>query len=191
MAESDLTLATIIGDYDAFFLRQRSRLNDRGIDIEGCELSHFAYRTATFDEYLQKRAEIETHCRSNVETVWNGRPISIMQLETPRELSKGFLLPTIELIGPVHRRVYPMGLEHVGVVIGPGVDEFSRTHREALTGQQFQSKECEPYYVTFFEDFSTVKFYDQALVRICEQQHGRKYEGFHHVDDKADKCVST
>ena len=176
-----MQLADIIGDYDAFFLRQLGRLEERGINIDGCELSHFAYRTETYEEYLSQREKIEEHCKSNIETVWNGRPISIMQLATPRNLSRGFVLPTIELIGPVHRRVYPMGLEHVGVVVGKDVDEFSRVHREHLTGQQFQSKECEPYYVTFFEDFSTVKFYDQPLVRICELQHGRKYEGFHHV----------
>jgi hypothetical protein len=32
-----------------------------------------------------------------------------------------------------------MGLEHLGVVVGEGVDDFSRVHRAALTGQQFQS----------------------------------------------------
>jgi hypothetical protein len=75
-----------------------------------------------------------------------------------------------------------MGLEHIGVVVGDTIDDFARRHRASLTGQQFQSKECEPYYVTFFEDFSTVKFYAAPLVRICEQQHGRRYEGFSHVE---------
>lgn len=42
-----------------------------------------------------------------------------------------------------------MGLEHLGVVVGDGVDAFSRTHRAALTGQQFQSLSNEPYYVRF------------------------------------------
>ena len=183
-----MKLSTIIGDYNAFFVMQINRLKDRGMNITGCELSHFAYRTETYKEYLEKREQIETHCKSNIESVWNGRPISIMQLESPRSLSEGFDLPAIELIGPVHRRVYPMGLEHVGVVIGETVDEFSRVHREHLTGQQFQSKECEPYYVTFFEDFSTVKFYDQSLTRICEQQYGRSYEGFSHVRDWKSKA---
>jgi hypothetical protein len=41
----------------------------------------------------------------------------------------------IELIPPVHQRVYRMGLEHLGVV-GEEVDDFSRVHRAALTGQQ-------------------------------------------------------
>ena len=75
-----------------------------------------------------------------------------------------------------------MGMEHIGVVIGDSVDEFSRKHRTALSGQQFQSKECEPYYVTFYEDFTTVKFYRNTLLKICESQHDRSYKGFSHVD---------
>jgi hypothetical protein len=50
----------------------------------------------------------------------------------------------IELIPPVHQRVYRMGLEHLGVVVGEEIDEFSRVHRPALTGQQFQSPDVEP-----------------------------------------------
>jgi hypothetical protein len=34
----------------------------------------------------------------------------------------------------VHQRVYRMGLEHLGVVVGEEFDEFSRVHRAALTG---------------------------------------------------------
>src|SRR5438128_11429026 len=53
----------------------------------------------------------------------------------------------IELIPPVHQRVYRMRLEHLGVVVGEEIDDFSRVHRAALTGQQFQSPEVEPYYI--------------------------------------------
>ena len=149
----------IIGDYQAFFALQFERLSDLQIDISGCEMSHLAYRTKTYQEYLQTRDKIERHCTSNIENVWNGRPMSIMQLKEPLALSEDFEVPVIELIPPLHRRVYKMGMEHFGVVIGDSVDEFSREHRSALTGQQFQSEECEPYYVTFFEDFTMVKFY--------------------------------
>jgi hypothetical protein len=41
-----------------------------------------------------------------------------MQPEEPLALSAEFEVCVIELIPPVHRRVYKMGLEHVGVVIG-------------------------------------------------------------------------
>jgi predicted metalloenzyme YecM len=172
-----------IGDYQAFFSRQLGRLRDIRIDITGRELSHLAYRTETYDEYLQTRERIEEHCTSNIEKVWNGRPISIMQLMEPLDLGEGFDVGMIELIPPVHRRVYKMGLEHVGVVIGDSVDEFSQKHRAELTGQQFQSELCQPYYVTFFEDFTMVKFYRIPLLEVCERELGRRYEGFFHVDN--------
>ena len=178
-----MSMKHIVGDYQAFFSLQLARLNDFQIAISGCEISHLAYRTRTYEEYLRKRDEIERHCTSNIENVWNGRPISIMQLEEPLALSAEFEACVIELIPPVHRRVYKMGLEHVGVVIGDSVDEFSVEHRTVLTGQQFQSLECEPYYITFYEDFSTVKFYMNPLLNICESQHRRSYEGFSHVEN--------
>lgn len=178
-----LSMQSVIGDYRAFFNLLNSRLANLGIDIAGLELSHLAYRTATGSEYLRKRDEIERFCKSNVENVWNGRPISIMQLNEALDLGDGFAVGVIELIPPLHRRVYKMGLEHLGVVVGDTVDEFSVQHRAALTGQQFQSKECEPYYVTFFDDFTMVKFYDNSLLRICEQQRSTMYTGFSHVKD--------
>jgi len=178
-----MSIKNIIGDYQAFFLLQLGRLNDIHIDISGSEISHLAFRTKTGQEYLRKRGEIERHCTSNIENIWNGRPMSIMQLEEPLVLSAGFEVRVIELIPPVHRRVYKMGMEHFGVVIGDSVDEFSLKHRPELSGQQFQSEECEPYYVTFYEDFTTIKFYRQPLLKICESQHGRSYEGMSHVEN--------
>ena len=59
----------------------------------------------------------------------------MMQLEEPLDLGAGVEVRVIELIPPVHRRVYRMGMEHFGVVIGDSVDEFSRKHRAALTGK--------------------------------------------------------
>ena len=87
----------------------------------------------------------------------------------------------IELIPPVHQRVYRMGLEHLGVVGGEDVDAFSRQHRAVLTGQQFQSEDFEPYYV-LFEDFTHVKFYRRSLYDGCISQ-GFTFDGFVHVDD--------
>lgn len=178
-----MSMKDIIGDYQAFFSLQRVRLDDLHIDISGCEMSHLAYRTKTYEDYLRTREEIERHCTSNIENVWNGRPISIMQLKEPLILSSDLEVRVIELIPPIHRRVYKMGMEHFGIVIGDSVDEFSRKHRPALTGQQFQSEECEPYYITFFEDFTMVKFYRSSLLDICESQHERSYEGFSHVEN--------
>ncbi|MEO6577997.1 MAG: VOC family protein [Candidatus Limnocylindria bacterium] len=171
----------ILGDYRAFTQLQRDRLAARGIDIVPYELSHLAYRVPDWDQYVHVRTLLERHATANLENVWNGRPISKILLEDPLEVLDGAIVPIIELIPPVHQRVYRMGLEHLGVVIGGEVDEFSRVHRAALTGQQFQSPSNEPYYV-LFEDFTHVKFYRRSLRDVCELE-GARFEGFQHVED--------
>jgi len=91
------------------------------------------------------------------------------------------VVPVIELIPPVHQRVYKMGMEHVGFVVGEDADEFAQTHRDVLTGQQFQSSINEPYYI-LFEDFTHVKFHQRGLREVVELE-GAKFDGFKHVED--------
>lgn len=179
MAPSD-PVGDVIGDYRAFAAMQRDRLLADGIDISGYSLSHLAVRVAEWDLYVHQRTLLERHARANSENLWNGRPISLIVLERPLRVLGGIEIPVIELIPPVHQRVYRMGLEHLGVVIGEDVDEFSRVHRAVLTGQQFQSAEVEPYYV-LFEDFTHVKFYRRSLYDGAISQ-GARFEGITHVD---------
>jgi hypothetical protein len=102
-----------------------------------------------------------------------------MLLASPLSLGDGFEVSLIELIPPMHQRVYKMGLEHVGIVIGESIDEFGRAHRAHLTGQQFQSSVCEPYYI-LFEDYTHVKFYRESLMDVVIKE-GQTFEGFSHV----------
>ena len=132
-------IADLIGDYRAFTALQRDRLAARGIDIAPYELSHLAVRVPEWDQYVHLRTLLERHAIANRESVWNGRPISLILLAEPLRVLDGQVIPMIELIPPVHQRVYKMGMEHFGVVVGEEVDAFSRRHRAALTGQQFQS----------------------------------------------------
>lgn len=174
-------IADIIGDYRAFAAQQRDRLLARGIDIAPYPLSHLAFRVPEWDQYVHVRTLLERHASANAENVWNGRPISFLALMEPLEVLDGKVVRDIELIPPVHQRVYKMGLEHLGVVVGDGFDAFSREHRSALTGQQFQSETVDPVYV-LFEDFTHVKFYRYSLRSGIEHQGGR-LDGFQHVDD--------
>ncbi len=153
----------------------------RGIDIAPYPLSHLAVRVTDWDLYVHQRTLLERHARANSEDVWNGRPISKVLLAEPLDVLDGTPVSLIELIPPVHQRVYRMGLEHLGIVVGEEVDAFSREHRAALTGQQFQSADCEPYYV-LFEDFTHVKFYRHSLYDVCVLE-GATFDGFVHVDD--------
>src|SRR6476620_12437852 len=160
-------IAEIIGDYRAFAALQRDRLVARGIDIAPYPLSHLAVRVADWDLYVQQRTLLERHAQANLEDVWNGRPISKIVLAEPLEVLDGALVSRIELIPPVHQRVYRMGLEHLGVVLGDEFDDFSRVHRAVLTGQQFQSLGVEPVYI-LFEDFTHVKFYRRSFFDVVE-----------------------
>ena len=177
-------IAEIIGDYRAFVAQQRDRLLTRGIDIAGYELSHLAFRVPEYDMYLRVRTLLERHAVANRENVWNGRPISIIVLEEPLEVLDGQVVPDIELIPPVHQRVYKMGLEHLGVVVGDNFDQFVETHKPVLTGQQFQGPNStpDPVYI-LMEDFTHVKFYRRSLRASVEVFEGPFDEGFHHVDD--------
>ena len=111
----------LIGDYRAFTALQRDRLAARGIDIAPYELSHLAVRVPEWDQYVHLRTLLERHAVANRENVWNGRPISLIVLTEPLEVLDGKVVPLIELIPPVHQRVYKMGLEHLGVVVGEEV----------------------------------------------------------------------
>lgn len=175
-------LQDLLGDVPAFFRLQRERLARKGIVIDGMGVSHVAYRCASHDEYLALRRALEAWAVGNAENVWNGRPISKILLREPLALAAGHELRLIELIPPPHQRRYKMGLEHVGLVVGEAVDDFGRRHRAALTGQQFQSPGCEPYYVLFTEDYSHVKFYRRGLQAVCEQE-GARFDRFQHVTD--------
>jgi predicted metalloenzyme YecM len=119
-------IADIIGDYRAFAAMQRDRLYARGIDISPYALSHLAVRVADWDLYVHQRTLLERHATANRENVWNGRPISLIVLAEPLAVLDGTPVSRIELIPPVHQRVYRMGLEHLGVVVGEGFDDFSR-----------------------------------------------------------------
>jgi predicted metalloenzyme YecM len=174
-------IAEIIGDYRAFAAMQRDRLLARGIDIARYPLSHLAVRVADWDLYVHQRTLLERHARANSENLWNGRPISLILLVEPLEVLDGTAVPLIELIPPVHQRVYRMGLEHLGVVVGEDIDDFSREHRAVLTGQQFQSPDVEPVYV-LFEDFTHVKFYRVSLHDGVILQ-GARFDGISHVED--------
>lgn len=176
-------IENIIGDYRGFAAQQRDRLLTRGIDIGPYELSHVAYRVPEWDQYVRVRTQLERHAVANRENVWNGRPISLIVPAQPLEVLDGKVVPLIELIAPVHQRVYKMGLEHLGVVVGDTFDAFIETNKPVLTGQQFQGPNSipDPVYI-LFEDFTHVKFYRLSLRASVELFEGEFGDGFRHVD---------
>src|SRR6266542_6854675 len=157
MAEEDATWRRLIRSPRSSGTIEPSRrcsatvLLPGGIDIAPYPLSHLAVRVADWDLYVHQRTLLERHASANRENVWNGRPISLIVLAEPLEVLDGKVVPLIELIPPVHQRVYKMGLEHLGVVVGDTFDAFVGAHKPVLTGQQFQGPNStpDPVYILF------------------------------------------
>ena len=124
----------ILGDYTEFYALQAQRLQNLGIDIDGLDISHLAFRTETLAAYLVVRQKLESICSANVENTWNGRPISKLLLQEPLQLSPSATTSLIELIPPVHQSVYKMGLEHMAIVIGEAFRDFGQLHADKFTG---------------------------------------------------------
>lgn len=163
----------------AFYRQQVQRLAELGIDAAPMAMSHLAVRTATWREYVVARDRLEEHAGANLENVWNGRPISKILLHEPLDLGGG-AVDLIELIPPFHQRVYAMGLEHVGFVVGPDLEEFVERHLDVLTGRQFQTRSCRPAY-RLFDDYTHVKFYERSLHDECVRE-GATFDRFVHAD---------
>jgi predicted metalloenzyme YecM len=168
----------ILGDYTQFYAMQAERLQELGIDIDGLEVSHLAFRTETLAEYLTVRQKLESICSANVENIWNGRPISKLLLQEPLELSRSTTTSLIELIPPVHKSIYKIGLEHIGIVVGERFTDFGKLHSHNFTGQQHQGEFCHPYFITF-PDHTNVKFYRYSLRKVCILE-GKYFNGFYH-----------
>src|SRR3989442_3756245 len=145
-------------DAGPLYSRQVERCSELGIDAGALPVSHLAVRTRTWREYLVLRDEFEGGSVANLENVWNGRPISKLLLADPLQLSESASVELVELIPPFHQRVYRMGLEHVGFVVGADLDDFSRRHRAALTGQQFHSSANETADI-LVDDYTHVEFH--------------------------------
>lgn len=169
-----------IGNVKAFFELQARRCADLGIDVADLAIGHVAHRSRTWRDYVATRDELERVASANVENVWNGRPISKLLLAEPLPVSDRHEVDLIELIPPFHQRVYRMGLEHIGFVVGAAFDAFVETHRPVLTGQQFQSPLNMPVYI-LFDDYTHVKFHQMSLADVCRAE-GRPIAGFQHVD---------
>src|SRR6185436_20139517 len=80
---------------------------------------------------------------------------------------------------PRHRH-RAVALSHLAVRVADSSSHPARAHRAALTGQQFQSPDVEPYYV-LFGDFTHAKFYRRSLIDGATLQ-GARFEGISHIE---------
>lgn len=176
-----MRVSEILGDATAFFDGQHTQLNQLGIDIRGCAISHLAYRATSSQQYLDLRTELEKGCTANVESQWKGRPISKILLREPMDLGDGFTTNLIELIPPPHRRQLKTGFEHTAVVIGDHVEDFAARHRHALHDQPRDGRLREPFYIRHDADGSITRFLRLSLFELVVND-GFRFAGIQHAE---------
>src|SRR5262245_34723199 len=138
-----MPIANIIGDYSAFFGGLISKLMGIGIDVTGFPVSHLCYRVTTLAEYEAKRDGLKDLSRAFVENDFNGRPVSMLLLKSPPVLSEVHAVSLIELPAPREAHTYPLGLEHVGFVVGIELPKFNERFHSVLSGIKDRGPECQ------------------------------------------------
>ncbi len=156
----------ILDGYSAFFGKLTDRLEEVGIELKKeYYIDHLCYRTATIDDYKEKKNELLQISEKCLENIVNGRPISKFILKSPIILGKSEVC-LIELPSPKEGISYKNGFEHFEVVIGNDFDKFRENYKNVLTGEDFRNELNPEVYITFPE--GTVKFHKTPLAKVVE-----------------------
>ena len=159
----------LIGDYRSFFQDIVLRLTNLSIDVQGLPISHIAYRVETLDEYRRIQDGLIYCSKSWVETQFNGRAISIFELDEPIDLAPGYTCSVIELPAPRAAHTYPDGLEHAAFYMETGFDAFTQQHANLITGYKDRRPYCEPAFIQF-DNGTVARFYNMTLRDLVEKQ---------------------
>jgi predicted metalloenzyme YecM len=88
------------------------------------QIDHICYRTATQEEYISCKRELDEMGSLLIESIVGGRPISCYKLKTPIVCSNGALIDVVELPSPKQGSPYVSGLEHIEFVCDVSLEVF-------------------------------------------------------------------
>ena len=159
----------ILGDYRRFYHTVAEGLSQLDISIEGLQLSHLGYKTASIESYNRLREQLLALSAEYLENVHNGRPILKAVLIEPLMLAENTTVSLIELMPPKPGKHYDDGLEHLGVVVGKELPGFVERHRQIITEVQDQGPYCKPACILLDNGMRT-KFYEYPLRHAIEME---------------------
>lgn len=162
-------LKSIIGNVDTFLENIFSNLNKINLKTDNYFLDHLCYRTASQEEYQQKKAELLNLGELFVEAPVNGRLIATFKFFTPVEF-KGRNIPMIELPSPKPGKNYQSGLEHVEFVINESLQSFIERFSVITFETDNIADSLNPDVKISFADGLTVKFHIESLDKIIEKE---------------------
>ena len=117
-------LTPIIGDHTQFLDDILIRVANEGFDFDDfAQLDHMCYRTASAENYANKKRELADVAQLLGEAMIGGRPISTFRLHEPVRHT-GWRIDAIELPSPKQGSDYKEGLEHVEFVLYDDIPTF-------------------------------------------------------------------
>lgn len=162
------SIGQLLGSPAAFVSKVVAGLRAVGVDPGELPMSHLGYKATTAEEYRRVRDGLLTHAAAIAENIHNDRPIAKIVLRDPLEIDH-WSLDLIEVMPPKSRRAARTGLEHVGFVVGPGLDDFAELHAEVVTERQDQGPWCQPACIGLLQDMRA-KFYHLGLRAVVEAE---------------------
>lgn len=123
-------LKTTLGDYNVFLDDILTLIVEEKFDTaDFSQMDHICYRTASLQNYYDKKKELEAQASLLGETMVNGRPISTFRLNEPI-IHGAWRIDAIELPVPKATDTYTEGLEHVEFVLYSDLPTFAAKYPE-------------------------------------------------------------
>lgn len=141
-------------------------------------IDHLCYRTATADDYLNKKREFEKFSRLLIESEVNGRPISTFKLATPITFGE-WDIDLIEVPAPKKGKSIANGFEHIEVVCDLTFNEIKNRFKGCRFDDSGLAKDFnQELEITF--DGIAVKFHHLSLESVINIEANRQvYSALH------------
>lgn len=158
-----------LGNLTSFLDTIFSELAKLKLDVSEYYLDHICYRTQSETEYKEIKLFLADFAKLLVESDVNGRLISTFKFFTPLKYKDRELF-VIEIPSPKKGVTYNSGFEHVEFVLKEPLANFLTKYSNLNFDLSNLYKEINPEARIKLDDIVAVKFHEQTLEAIIEQE---------------------
>ena len=163
-----MSITDALGDYEAYLQATLDRLADVGINVDGLEMDHIAYRTTSLQAYEDAKQKLLPYGRLVSEARIRNRLIGLLVLDEPI-IYRSFRIPVVEVIAPKPGDVYPEGLEHIEFVVPRSLQELVDAHPNVAFQTEAMNRINNPE-LKLKLDGARVKFHLCTVLEAAEKQ---------------------
>ena len=164
----NVPIADALGDYSSYLEVTLERLADVGIDVDGLEMDHIAYRAISSQTYEDAKRRLSPYARLVSEASIRNRLIGLMVLNEPLAY-RSFRIPVVEVIAPKPGDTYPEGLEHVEFVVPGPLQALVDSHPNVAFQTEAMNRTNNPE-LKLKLDGARVKFHLCTVLEASQKQ---------------------